>query len=121
MRLEKRRQNRLLLSIQIQFKVFEIENLEKDIRDPSLNLKAEIQDVSLGGLQVVSENPFEAGDVLELEMEVPGKGRVRSVAKVVWCKKDPEKGVATYRSGIQFIPVYEDDLKKLEEYLRRGD
>jgi hypothetical protein len=116
MRLEKRNNNRLVLSVPIHFKVFQLENLEKDVRDKTLGLKGEVQDMTLEGLLVASSSPFKPGDILELKMEIPGAGAVQTLAKVVWCK--PE--AAEYRSGVQFIPVREDDLRKLKEYFGSG-
>ena len=118
MKLEKRRANRVILSVTVQYKVFKLDQLEKDVQDEVLGLKAALQNVSLGGLQVVSSISFRKGDILELQLVVPGGGRVRSVAKVAWCEKDGTG--PDYRSGIRFIPVYEDDLKKLEEFLKGG-
>lgn len=119
MKLEKRKANRVILSISVQYKVFQLDKLEKDIQDETLGLKAALQNVSMGGLQVVSSAPFRKGDILELQLEIPKTGRVRSVAKVVWCEK--EGSGPEYRSGIQFIPVYEDDLKKLVDFLKGND
>lgn len=118
MKLEKRKENRVVLSVPIQYKIYKLDQLEKDIQDQVLNQRAEIQNVSLGGLQVVSPQAFRVGDILELELEIPAKGRVRSVAKVVWSRKDDTP--PDFRAGIQFIPVYEDDLRKLEDYLKSG-
>ncbi|HJT24397.1 MAG TPA: PilZ domain-containing protein, partial [bacterium] len=116
MKLEKRRENRVILSVSVQYKVFQLDQLEKDVRDENLGLKAALQNVSLGGLQVVSPAPFRKGDILEIQLDIPGGARVRSVAKVAWCEKDGSG--PDYRSGIQFIPVYEDDLRKLVEFLK---
>lgn len=116
MKLEKRKDNRVILSVTVQYKVFQLDRLEKDVQDETLGLKAALQNVSLGGLQVVSAAPFQKGDILEIQLEIPNGGRVRSVAKVAWCEKDGAG--PDYRSGIQFIPVYEDDLKKLVDFLK---
>ncbi len=117
-KLEKRKANRIILSIPVCYKVFQLEQLEKDVQDQALRLKAKLQDVSLGGLQVVSPVSFRQGEVLEIELDIPGGARVRSVAKVVWSKRNGTG--ADFRSGIRFIPVYEEDLKKLEDYLKGG-
>ncbi|SRR5579871_6019727 len=118
MKLEKRKANRVILSVSVQYKIFQLDQLEKDVRDEALGLNAALHNVSLGGLQVVSTRAFQKGDILEIQLEVPGGGRIRSVAKVIWCEKDGSGG--EYRSGIQFIPVYEDDLEKLEDFLKGG-
>lgn len=120
MRLEKRKENRVVLSVPVRYKVYQVEQLEKDIRDQELKSGAEIKNLSIGGLQVVAAQPLPVGGVLELELEVPGKGMVRSVAKVVWSTRD-DKAVCEYISGIQFIPVYEEDLQKVQEYLKSGE
>lgn len=119
MKLEKRKANRVILSVTVQYKVFQLDQLEKDVQDEVLEFKAALQNVSMGGLQVVSPTAFRKGDILELQLQIPGNGSVKSVAKVVWCEKDGSG--PDYRSGIQFIPVYEDDLKKLVEFLKDGD
>jgi hypothetical protein len=119
-KLEQRKNNRIILSIPLRYKVFHMDNLEKEVREQTLNLKAEIQDLSFGGIQVVSNNPFQPGIILELELEIPGHRLVRTVAKVVWCKPASSSNGAEFNSGIQFIPVYEDDLMMLNEYLKVG-
>ena len=118
MDLEKRREDRILLSLPVQFKLFDLQKLETDIRDASLRSRAELKNLSAGGLQVSSQEPFQKGDVLELHVDLPNGGFVRSVAKVAWCRKD--EGGSGYHSGIQLIPVYEEDLKKLREYLEKA-
>jgi c-di-GMP-binding flagellar brake protein YcgR len=118
MKLEQRKNNRIIQSIPIRYKIFHIENLEREIQDQILNLKAEIQDLSLGGIQVVSEVPFKTGEIIELQLEIPGLGMVQTVAKVMWCSIHQESEKTEYCSGVQFIPVYEEDLKKLKEYFR---
>jgi Tfp pilus assembly protein PilZ len=120
MRLENRKENRVVLSVPVRYKVFHPDQLEKEVQDPELKSGAELKNVSRGGLQVVSSQAFQPGCVLELELEIPGNGRVRSVAKVIWCVPD-EKTNSEYQSGIQFIPVYEEDLRKLEDFLKRGE
>ena len=117
MDLEKRREDRILLSLPVQFKVFDVQKLEKDVLDPVLGSWAELRNLSADGLQLSSADPFTTGDVLELEVDLPDGGHVRSVAKVVWCRKDSTgKG---HHSGIQLIPVFEEDLRRLREFLKK--
>ena len=114
--LEHRKNNRVLFSIPIQYKVFRMEDLEKDVQDDRLGSKAAIEDLSLGGTQVVSDKPFKAGEVLELELNIPKTGPTRSVAKVIWSKEETREGKREFHSGIQFIPVFEEDLKRLKDH-----
>ncbi|HVZ82004.1 MAG TPA: PilZ domain-containing protein [bacterium] len=117
MDLEKRREDRVLLSLPVRFKVFDLQRLEKDVQDPSLGSEAELNNLSSSGLQIASTQPFQRGDVLELELDLPETGRIRSVAKVVWCRKD---GAGNgFHCGIQLIPVYPEDLDKLHDFLKK--
>jgi hypothetical protein len=120
MKPEKRKNSRVTLSVPIRYKVFQLDNLEKDVREEVLTLRASIQDLSAGGIRVVSEKPFRPGDIIELEMEIPGDRVVRSVAKVAWSEPAPKGKGPEHYAGIQFIPVYEEDLAKLKDYLRSG-
>ena len=117
MKIERRKDERVSLSLPVRFKVFDLASLEKDVRDQTLKSPAEAQDLSLGGIQVASEEPLRQGDVLELEFEVPGAGRVRTVAQMAWVRQE---GEGRYCGGVRFIPVYEDDLEKIRVYFRKG-
>src|SRR5579872_4617672 len=117
MKLEQRKDNRIVLSVPVLYKIFNLENLEKDVQDQTLNFKAALQDLSRGGIQVVSDQAFQPGAVLELEISIPGDKLVRTVAKVIWCRPTGKE----FTSGIQFIPMYEGDLLKLNQYLKEGE
>ena len=121
MKLEQRKNDRVVLSLEVNYKVFQLKNLEKDVQDSTLDLKGAIQNLSLGGVQVVSDRLFQAGEILEMEMQIPGSGPVRTVAKVAWCKPDPASKSGEFLSGIQFIPVYEEDLRKVRDYFSSGE
>jgi hypothetical protein len=118
MYIEKRKENRVCLSLPAQFKVFDLGRLPEEVKEGRLEGKAQIQDVSLGGLQVLSAVQLKEGDVMELEMEIPGKGKMRSVAKVAWSREVPPGG--SWQCGIHFIPVYEADLEVLNVFFGVG-
>ncbi len=120
MNLEKRKNNRIVLSIPARYKLFNLDNLEKDVREEALKSKSKVRNLSLGGVQLVSDKAFQPGAVLELELAMPGVQPVRTVAKVVWCRPSPPPSEKEFNLGIQFIPVYEEDLMKLKEYLSAG-
>jgi hypothetical protein len=118
MKLEKRVKNRVIVSIAVRYKVFQLDNLEKDVRDKALGIKAKISDMSRNGIQVVSSDRLKAGDILEMAMRVPGKGQTRTMAKGVWSRPATQGGKRAFRSGIRFIPIRENDVRKVEEYLK---
>jgi hypothetical protein len=49
-KLEQRKANRITLSLPIVYKVFQLHNLEQDVREQNLDFKAELQDLSLDGI-----------------------------------------------------------------------
>ena len=119
MYIEKRRENRVFISLPVRFKVFDLERLPEEVKDERMVENAQIQDLSLGGLQVLSATRLKDGDVMELEMEIPGKGIARSVAKVVWSREVPPGG--SWQCGIHFIHVYEEDLRILNDFFGTGN
>ncbi len=118
MYLEKRKENRVLLSLPVRFKTFNLERLPEEVKDDQLDQKAQIQDLSLGGLQVLSAVRLNEGDVLELEMDIPGKKTARSVAKVMWSREVPPGG--SWYCGIHFIPVNDEDLSDVRDFFESG-
>jgi hypothetical protein len=116
MYIEKRQENRVLLSLPVRLKVFDLERLPEEVADNHLDQKAEIQDLSLGGLQILTARKLDVGDIVELEMTIPEKGIVRSVAKVVWCREIAPGG--SWHCGIHFIPVFKEDLANLMEFFK---
>ena len=46
MKLEHRKDNRVVLSVPLRYKIFQLENLEKEVRDQVLGLKGELKDLA---------------------------------------------------------------------------
>lgn len=111
---EKRRFTRVELSLPVRYKVYHPDRLEIEVADAALPKAAQLQNLSAGGLRLVTGEQLENGQVLELFFELPKHGATRTVAKIVWCESLPEeKGFA---AGIQFIPVYPEDLRNVRSY-----
>lgn len=116
MKNEKRKHDRETLSLPVHFRVFDTENLEHEIGIDTLDRLGILQDFSVGGMQVATGHPVKNGQILELELDVPGYGNARTLAKVAWVRPGSGPPQNDWRCGIQFIPVYEDDLSKVREY-----
>lgn len=113
---EKRRHDRENLSLPVHYKVYDTDRLEGDLDDPTLDRLGILQDLSVGGMQLLTGYPVREKQILELELEVPGHGRVRTLAKVAWARPGSGPPRGDWRCGIQFIPVYQDDIDKIREY-----
>ncbi len=64
-------------------------------------------DVSLGGMRVYSDDPFEVGARFELELFVSGEESVQCDVRVVWVDALPESSPARYDIGVEFLELSE--------------
>jgi hypothetical protein len=70
-------------------------------------LVGNLVDLTAEGLQLICENPMEAGKILEIRMEFPeevdGQQEMQLNAQVIWCdhKLDPD----LFSVGCRLIPV----------------
>jgi len=61
-------------------------------------------DVSFGGIRMYSDDPFEVGTRIELELLVPGEA-IEFHARVVWIESLPAGGPALYDVGLEFLEL----------------
>ena len=77
-----------------------------------------VLDVSLGGLRVYSDDPFEVGERLQLELLLPPNGQeVSALARVAWIKRLPDDAPAVFDVGFELLIVDDDGLKHLGRVL----
>jgi c-di-GMP-binding flagellar brake protein YcgR len=79
--------------------------------------RTETYDIGLGGLAMLSESALNAGQVLDLELELRGDPRppLRLAGEVRWCRHDP--AIAKYRIGIEFTERTADQESQLRGYV----
>jgi hypothetical protein len=80
---------------------------------------AEIINISVNGAGMLTSQKHEAGDIIELELDLKGKSTnlkkpVHTLCKVQWSKTTPN---GLYETGMDIIVIEEDDVKKLEKYV----
>lgn len=81
-----------------------------------------VLDVSLGGLRVFSDDPFEVGERIQLELLLPPNGReVSALTRVAWVKRLPEGSPAVYDIGFELLIVDGDGMKHLGTALEVSD
>jgi len=72
------------------------------------------RDVSQGGLRLYGDQDIGMGQMLELELKIPGDSSpVSAVGKVVWSKKTR---AYCYEAGIQFEGITMYDRNRLVSY-----
>lgn len=80
-----------------------------------------VLDVSLGGLRVFSDDPFEVGERLQLELLLPPNGQeVSALARVAWIKRLPDDAPALFDVGFELLIVDDDGLKHLGRVLEEN-
>ncbi|MCP5424123.1 MAG: PilZ domain-containing protein [Gammaproteobacteria bacterium] len=71
-------------------------------------------DISLGGARAYSESAPSKDEILEIELLLPSKKRLKCLAKVIWVNRLPGETEATkYEVGMQFIDLGGEDLVAL--------
>ena len=81
-----------------------------------------VLDVSLGGLRVYSDDPFEVGERIQLELLLPPDGvEVSALTRVAWVRRLPEGSPAIYDVGFELLIVDGDGLKHLGRALEAAD
>jgi len=92
------------------------------IADAAHTVYLRVHDVSRGGLSVRAMVPFTPHETVDLELELPGGGRVRARAEIVWVRgssDDPPPRPEWPRMGARFLEFLEGE-EALTEALGRG-
>jgi hypothetical protein len=91
-------------------------------RSPRLRaFRSPVQDISLGGLRVYSDEGFEVGEQLTIELFLPDQSSVSCLVRVAWQRELPEGAPAVYDVGLQLMSAEKDDLARLSLVLARED
>jgi hypothetical protein len=113
---EKRRTPRVIVAIPVRFKV-----INQAVDQPKEQKALETLNLSKGGVGLFCLEPLNKGDLLKVEIGVPGATKpLKTFAEVKWCRKmEAEKHRDQYRAGISFMAFRHEDDKLLDEYIGR--
>ncbi|HVZ81415.1 MAG TPA: PilZ domain-containing protein [bacterium] len=111
---ERRISPRTKVEIPIQFGLLEDPQAVQAIRDQHKKARGEKAiDLSLGGLQVLAAQPLRSGDMLEMEISLPGLPMaLPATAEVVWA--DGNTG------GLHFLRMDGEDVRVLKAFLNKA-
>lgn len=73
--------------------------------------------ISLGGIRIYSDEEFKIGKRLELELILPDDIILTCTARVVWQSPLPEHSIAKYDTGLQFLDISGENLRRLSTLL----
>lgn len=80
--------------------------------------KRKVQDISLGGLCVYTDDNHKIGEHLELELFLPSGETVTLDTQICWIDKLGPSDPAKFEIGLQYTDVAAEDLAKLEAVLK---
>jgi hypothetical protein len=81
--------------------------------------EAQTTDLSCGGLSLLSKEPFQNGELLLLEVDLPkAGGGFRCLGEVRWVDSYTTSEGVTYRTGVKFTFIRPYDMDRVNGYLR---
>ncbi len=77
-----------------------------------------VVDIGLGGLRVFSDETFEPGERLDVELFLPNAVTLRALMKVAWVAAQPSGAPASFDVGMELLDIKGDgDLDELDAVL----
>lgn len=76
-------------------------------------------DISLGGARILTDEEFEVGGKLDLDVLLPDGSMVRCWAEVVWLAPLGTAAPARFDLGLRFTDMALDDVQRLATVLTR--
>ncbi len=109
------------LQTEAAYKDTSLEKLSQQQR-PTNVLNGMTENISKGGLSLVSEMPLAVGTMVVCDISLPSLPRpLRALAQVV--RSDSKDGrivdrtVAIYKAGLKILAINKDDLTRIENYI----
>lgn len=84
---------------------------------PLFSLRKPVMNISLGGIRVYSDEEFNIGKRLELELFLPDESSLVCTARAVWQNPLPKDACARYEIGLEFLEFPPNLLQRLEKVL----
>ena len=111
---ERRRFERLNFSASIRWDVAGESN------DAFSNNTGTTRDISAGGIRVILNATVKAGDILDIELGLPGQDPIRAKGRVVWVEKFQIMGVedeTRFEGGIEFLDISEASRSRINSFI----
>jgi c-di-GMP-binding flagellar brake protein YcgR len=119
---EKRKHIRAKSSMKIMYRIWEhlgdrSEEYEVRVSKPAVSV-----DISVSGMQFISDEPLPSGKLLRIDIELPDQEvPLTTFGRVEWCKKSDEKP-DTYKIGVNFMLIDADHTQLIRritgEYIK---
>ncbi len=80
-------------------------------------MSRKVSDISLGGVRSYSDEEYEPGTRLELELFLPDQTSVTVYAEVVWVQPLPQDAPARFDVGLRYVGASPEDLDRIAKVL----
>ena len=81
------------------------------------NIGADIRDISSRGIGITTDEQLVPGDVIELEITIPGDGiPMFIVGEVAWASAQPDAN-GIYNAGLRLTRIHDCDRERLVRYI----
>ena len=80
--------------------------------------KRKVQDISLGGVCVYTDDTHQMGEHLELELFLPGGETITLDTLIVWVDALGPNDPAKFEIGLQYVDIAATDLARIEAVLK---
>ena len=81
------------------------------------NVEADIKDISSRGIGITTDEQLFPGDVIELEITIPGDGiPMFIVGEVAWASAQPNNS-GIYNAGLRLTRIHDCDKERLVRYI----
>lgn len=99
----------------IDYKDTTLDNLKNTLKNPVLN--AITEDISKGGLAIITEKPLSIGQNVIIDLYLPRLSKPIKLLTEVKNVNDYVKGAGTYRAGLKIISISKSDLQRIENHI----
>lgn len=74
--------------------------------------------ISFGGMQMVSDEPMEKGNTLEMDIVFPmDRPPIKVLGKIASCAKVPGQVPTRYHIGVEFLEMERNDIFRLKDFI----
>jgi c-di-GMP-binding flagellar brake protein YcgR len=103
------------------YKDTQVEKLA-DLPRPNTYLVGVTENISKGGLSLVTDKPIPLGAHMVLDMTMPNLPRpLRAIGQVMNSQEAQDKTLdpnsAVYRTGLKIVAIHKEDMKRIENYI----
>lgn len=118
---EKRIYPRVNARLPVMFKVVQETDRPEEMLKSSNHEESNTQNLSEGGLALVSSKPLSQDQLVVLDVRMPDSTMVKLFAETRWCKQvDATDNSAVYHVGLQFVGFMQDADKAVLEFVKKA-